>query len=203
MSVLGPVRAWRYDEELDLGGQQQRALLALLIASDGRPVGLRTVRDVLWGAGAPSSAVGHIHRHIGRLRKLLEPDLPNRYPGRLIEQVKGGYRLASDRHISDLSNFRALTVEARLLAATDELDQALDVARQGLDLWKGPVAADIDAWARTHPIFAWIDQEHRAAQSAAADLVFIGARSGELEPAQRQPSSGATWRSTFSMRCAL
>src|SRR5215468_6818581 len=38
VTVLGPVRAWQADAELDLGAPQQRALLAVLAAHADHPV---------------------------------------------------------------------------------------------------------------------------------------------------------------------
>ncbi|MET8449415.1 hypothetical protein ABZV46_19295, partial [Streptomyces sp. NPDC005209] len=54
-AVLGPVRAWRGRTELDLGGPQERAFLALLLVRAGQPVAVSEIVDVLWGTSRSSS----------------------------------------------------------------------------------------------------------------------------------------------------
>ncbi|MEU7745428.1 hypothetical protein [Nonomuraea sp. NPDC049158] len=56
-AVLGPVRLWRGDVELNAGPPQQRALFALLLAYAGRPVSLEEMVDVLWAQDPPVSCV--------------------------------------------------------------------------------------------------------------------------------------------------
>ena len=75
-TVLGAVRAWRSEDELRLGPPQQRAVLALLLACGGQPVSMSELVDLLWAADPPSSAANIVHRYIGALRRVLEPDLP-------------------------------------------------------------------------------------------------------------------------------
>src|SRR5260370_15303622 len=93
LSVLGPVRAWRDDVEMDLGTPQQRALLTVLAAHADRPVSLGHLIEGLWGADPPPSAVNLVHRYVGQLRRLLEPGLPTRTAGRLLVGGGGGDRL--------------------------------------------------------------------------------------------------------------
>ncbi|MFD0633447.1 hypothetical protein ACFQ9X_19615 [Catenulispora yoronensis] len=50
-SVLGPVRGWGPDGELDLGSPQQRELLALLVMRAGRAATAEELIDALWGQG--------------------------------------------------------------------------------------------------------------------------------------------------------
>src|SRR5216684_5321174 len=77
-TVLGAVRAWRGEAELDLGPPQQRAILALLLARGGQPTSLSELVDLLWRAGPPASAVNIVHRYVGMLRRVVEPGLPPR-----------------------------------------------------------------------------------------------------------------------------
>ena len=57
-ALLGPVRAWRGEAELDLGTPQQRAALAMLLLAEGRQVSLSVLIDALWGDEPPRAAAG-------------------------------------------------------------------------------------------------------------------------------------------------
>src|SRR5258707_11833041 len=63
VQLLGPVRAWRGNDELELGGPQRRALLGIL-ASRRHVVSRGELIDGLWGHGAPASAENSVHVHI-------------------------------------------------------------------------------------------------------------------------------------------
>ncbi|MGW0582932.1 AfsR/SARP family transcriptional regulator, partial [Streptomyces sp. NPDC002920] len=122
--VLGPVRVWRDGVELDLGFPQQRALLALLLACAGRPVPTGEILDVLWAERPPASAVHVTRRYAGALRRLLEPGLPPRAPGRRLLRRTGGYLLAAETDEVDLLRFRELTRRGSRAAATGRPDTA-------------------------------------------------------------------------------
>lgn len=47
-AVLGPVRAWRGQSEINLGTRQQRLILALLLARAGGAVSVAELVDLLW-----------------------------------------------------------------------------------------------------------------------------------------------------------
>jgi DNA-binding SARP family transcriptional activator len=55
-AVLGPVRAWRGEAELDLGHPKQRAVLAALLVREGGQLTLEELIDGVWGDGAPATA---------------------------------------------------------------------------------------------------------------------------------------------------
>jgi len=167
-SVLGPVRAWRDGEEIDIGSPQRRVVLAILLVHAGRPASLGEIVDVLWGEDPPASAVNVIHRHIGTLRRLLEPGLSPREAGRWLARAGGGYRLAVGADAVDLLRFRFLVTQARREAG----DEAARLAAEALALWQGPCADGIDPQARTHPVFAALDREYLSVARAAADLAL-------------------------------
>ncbi|MGW4873896.1 AfsR/SARP family transcriptional regulator [Streptomyces chartreusis] len=56
-AVLGPVRAWCGDTELELGPPKQRGLLALLLIQPGHLVAVQEIVDALWGQDPPDTAV--------------------------------------------------------------------------------------------------------------------------------------------------
>src|SRR3954454_19703452 len=119
-SVLGPIRAWRAGAELDLGPRQQRLILAMLLVRAGQPVDLTELVDLLWAEDPPPSAVNVVHRYVGTLRRLVEPDLPTRSEGHWLLKRDAGYRLAVDDNSVDLLAARRWAGEARKRADTGD-----------------------------------------------------------------------------------
>src|ERR1041384_5377369 len=90
-ALLGPLRAWRGDEELGLGPAHPRLMLALLLARSGGLVEIGELVELLWGADVPPTAVNMVHRYVGMLRRVLEPELAPRSGGRWLSRDVGGY----------------------------------------------------------------------------------------------------------------
>lgn len=179
-TVLGPVRGWRDGVELELGPPTQRAILAVLLARTGQPVHLGEFVDILWGEDPPSSAVNIVHRHIGMLRRLLEPGLANRAAGRWLVRAGGGYRFETDPEAVDLLRFRRRGEQARRAFDAGQTEPGVRLLVQALDLWQGPVASGVDPHVRAHPVFTALDWEY---VSAVRDLADAGLAAGLAEPA--------------------
>ena len=95
-AILGPVRAARGTDELDLGPPKRLALFALLVLRAPGPLTLSEAIDVLWDDEPPASAANVVHRHIGALRRTLEPQLRSRSDARHLVRAADGYRLLVD-----------------------------------------------------------------------------------------------------------
>jgi DNA-binding SARP family transcriptional activator len=80
--LFGGVRAWRGLVELSLGAPRQRALLQVLLVAGGEPVSLGEILTALWTDEPAATATNQVHRHVGELRRRLEPDLGRREVGR-------------------------------------------------------------------------------------------------------------------------
>ncbi|MFF3503133.1 BTAD domain-containing putative transcriptional regulator [Streptomyces sp. NPDC003247] len=182
-SVLGPVRAWREGAELDLGPPQQRATLAVLLVRVKRPVPVGEIADVLWGQGQPVSATNVIHRHIGMLRRLLEPGLPNRAEGQRLVRVFGGYRLRVGTDDVDLSRFRHLRELAQNADLAGAAEEAVERFVEAVSLWRGPVVAGVPAVARGHRVFTVLEDEYVAAVREAADTALRHGLADRVLPA--------------------
>ncbi|MET9239467.1 BTAD domain-containing putative transcriptional regulator [Nonomuraea sp. NPDC003709] len=180
-AVLGPVRLWRGDVELNSGPPQQRALLALLLAYAGRPVSLDEMVDVLWGQDPPSSSINVVHRYVGNLRRLLEPGLPPRAEGGWLLRGAGGYRLKADAGTLDLLRFRHLAGQARSAAPAE----AVELYAEALAVWQGEAAAGIPAEVRSLPVFAALEQERIMVALEAADVALEHGGMVGLLPALR------------------
>ncbi|GAA2503021.1 BTAD domain-containing putative transcriptional regulator [Winogradskya humida] len=162
-SLLGALTVTRAGAGLDLGARQQRLVLALLLARAGSPVPMDDLIGLLYDGAAPASAANVVHRHVGTLRRLLEPGLPARSGGGFISSQLSGYRLTVAGSAFDLEEFRRLTERARQ-------EQSLDLYAQALALWRGRCAAGLEPPGRTHPAFAAVEAERARAAREAADL---------------------------------
>jgi DNA-binding SARP family transcriptional activator len=171
-AVLGPVRVWRAGTELHLGRPQEKALLALLLVRAGQLVSVDEIVDVLWGGRPPNSAVNVVHRHVGALRRLLEPCLPTRATGHWLLRAAGGYRMVTDSDSLDLLRFRALRVEARRAVSDAAPARAVELLTEALSLWQGQAARGIPAEARAHAAFGSLDDERLATVKEAADVAL-------------------------------
>ncbi|GAA3551562.1 BTAD domain-containing putative transcriptional regulator [Nonomuraea rosea] len=147
--VLGPVEAYEHDDELDLGGLRQRAVLARLLVARGQVVPVDTLLYDLWDDDAAKGAQSGLQVYISRLRRVLEPGRPRGGPNRLLVTVASGYalRVASDQ-------VDALRFEQLVRAAGEHLEEGDPQSARGrlekaLGLWRGTPYSDFadQQWA--------------------------------------------------------
>ena len=80
--ILGPLEVSDETGPLLLGGQKQRAVLALLLLEPGRIVSVDRLIDALWGEQPPRTANTSLQNFISQLRKTLGADvLETKAPG--------------------------------------------------------------------------------------------------------------------------
>ncbi|MGC5565864.1 AfsR/SARP family transcriptional regulator [Streptomyces sp. FR-108] len=185
-SVLGPLRAWRHETELSLGPPKQRAVLALLLVQADRPVPLHQLVDALWDNDPPEHAVNVVHRHVGTLRRLLEPELTGRAGARVLVRAADGYRLNTADGALDLARFRTLRDAARRASAAGQPTEATDLFVGALSLWHGRTAAGLPRTAHSHPVFAGVDAEYLHAARDAADAALAARRTARVLPLLHQ-----------------
>ncbi|RSN07410.1 ATPase [Nonomuraea sp. WAC 01424] len=147
--VLGPVEAYEHDDELDLGGLRQRAVLARLLVARGQVVPVDTLLYDLWDDDAAKGAQSGLQVYISRLRRVLEPGRPRGGPNRLLVTVASGYalRVAADQ-------VDALRFEQLVRAAGEHLEEGDPQSARGrlekaLGLWRGTPYSDFadQPWA--------------------------------------------------------
>ncbi|MFJ8086494.1 BTAD domain-containing putative transcriptional regulator [Streptomyces sp. NPDC096205] len=187
--VLGPLRVHAGDREIDLGFPQQRALLALLLLHPGRPVRMHHIIDVLWPVRAPASARNVVRRYAGELRRLLEPGLPPRAPGRRLLPHTGGYLLEAGHDEVDLLRFRDLARRGARAAATGRSEEAVRAFTDALAQWRGPVAMGIPEAVRAHVEFTALEGEFVRTVQMAADAALRCGRAEDVLPALRRAAA--------------
>lgn len=187
--VLGPVRVWRGARELDLGFPQQRALLALLLAHASRTVSTGEILDALWGDRPPASAPHVVRRYVAALRRLLEPGLPPRAPGRRLPRRTGGHLLVAETDEADLLRFRELTRQGKRAAATGRAGTAARRFTRALEEWHGPLAMGIPEHVRAHVRFTAVQRELLDTARLAADAALLSGHAGQVLPALRHAAA--------------
>jgi YVTN family beta-propeller protein len=150
--ILGPLEVSDGDRPLALGGEKQRALLAVLLLHAGEVVSADRLIDDLWGERSPPGAPGALQARISRLRKALdadgarlpgadgEPDGPS-FGGPLVTRGHG-YLLRVQPGELDLDRFQTVVEEGRRALDIGDPERAADTLRAGLALWRGEPLAD-------------------------------------------------------------
>src|SRR5581483_4791982 len=130
--ILGPLEVLDGDRPLELGGQRQRGLLALLLLHANQVVSSSRLIEDLWPEEATESHSGALQASVSRLRKSLG------LGAELLVTLPTGYRLELAREQLDLDRFERLVQEA----ADAEPKEAAERLREALALWRGAALAD-------------------------------------------------------------
>jgi hypothetical protein len=125
--LLGPVRAFRGAEAVDLGPVRQQAVLAVLLLNAGKPVPAQQIVAALWNGDPPENGIDVVQRCIGGLRRALEPSL--------LAFTEAGYVLRVDPESVDTGMFRAALAQAHTDYRTGDINAATDQVRGALDLF--------------------------------------------------------------------
>lgn len=146
-TMLGPLRGWVGEVELDLGRPQQQEVLAMLLTAAGRTVSVELLADGVWGGRDwPGNPVQVLRTHVYRLRALLKQHAVDS----CLVTVGDGYalRLAPD----------ALDTTAFELA----LPQAAQARHEGAPPGevRAVLTAALDLWT-AEPLTGWPDRTPR------------------------------------------
>jgi DNA-binding SARP family transcriptional activator len=159
--------------------------------------------ELLWDQDPPGSAVNIIHKYIGGIRRLLEPDLAARASGRWLTRHGDAYRLAADENMSDLMAFRRMAQDGRSAHAAGRPADALDLLLEALGLWRGACGEDLCAGGRSRDYFAAVDREHVAAVTWAADAALASAQPLRVFPLLGQAAADEPLNESLQARLML
>jgi DNA-binding SARP family transcriptional activator len=136
--ILGPLEVWDGEHAVELSGQRQRAVLALLAIHVGEVVPSERLITYLWGESPPPTAATSLQNAVSQLRKALGADV--------VETRAPGYALRAERDAVDARRFERLLDEAR----SAEPERRVSLVRDALQLWRGAPLADFayDAFAQ-------------------------------------------------------
>ncbi|HZD24396.1 MAG TPA: BTAD domain-containing putative transcriptional regulator, partial [Acidimicrobiia bacterium] len=124
--VLGPVSAWRDGAELDLGGPQQRLLLALLVVEFGNRLSIDRLIESIWSDVPPTTARKTLQVYVSHLRSSLGEGC--------IQTAMGGYQLVGGQ--VDARTFEERAAQGRQRTSDDPY-MAVQVLAEALGMWAG------------------------------------------------------------------
>jgi DNA-binding SARP family transcriptional activator len=187
MNLLGPWEIRAATGTVHVPAGRLRTLLTSLALSPGEPVGLDVLADRVWPERLPRRAYATLNTDLGRLRKLLGPDVIRAHPG-------GGYVLGVEREAVDLQRFRVLLRRAEHACPAQELT----LLREALGLWRGQPFADLYSTWLDRDVLPRLTEEWLAATERRVDLEFAAGQPERLvaelrDLTRRFPTREALW----------
>ncbi|HEU4947625.1 MAG TPA: BTAD domain-containing putative transcriptional regulator [Kribbella sp.] len=143
--ILGGLEVTPDDHRLELSGPKQRLLLAMLLIHLNQFVSAGRLVEALWGSEPPASAEVTLRTHVSHLRRRLAAIGA---PEALVTR-RSGYSLTLDPEQVDAYRFERLVGLGQEALGLADAVRASQLLRDALDLWRGPVLADLD-----RPLFA-------------------------------------------------
>ncbi|SMD13949.1 BTAD domain-containing putative transcriptional regulator [Kibdelosporangium aridum] len=146
--VLGPLQVWADGEPVRIAETKVRALLADLLAHEGKLVTTDRLIEDLWGDQLPANPKNTLQTRVWQLRKAIGADRVLSHPS--------GYQLRFDPDEVDMLRFEALVTQAR----QEPPSAKARLLAEALRLWRGPAFEDAD-FAR--PVIERLDDLRLAA----------------------------------------
>jgi DNA-binding SARP family transcriptional activator len=134
--ILGPVGLWSDGVELQLRGSKQRTMLAALLLARQRVLSDSQLGEMLWGKKVPKTYQAQIYTYVSRLRQHL-PD------GIQVVRQGPGYFLRIGPALFDYREFERLSRAGRNALRRASYDEAAELLRAALSLWRGPTLTDV------------------------------------------------------------
>jgi DNA-binding SARP family transcriptional activator len=166
--ILGPLEVWNGEQTLQLGGQRQRAVLAVLAMHVGEVVPSERLVTYLWGESPPPTAATSLQNAVSQLRKVLGAEV--------VETRAPGYALNAEKDDVDARRFERLLNEARSAGPEDRLR----LVGEALGLWRGPALGDFAYEAFAQNEASRLDELRLTAVEDRIEVELELGRSGEL-----------------------
>jgi YVTN family beta-propeller protein len=191
--ILGPLEVRDGSRRLVLGGERQRAVLAILLLHRNEVVSADRLIDELWGESPPTGARQTLRAYVSKLRRAMVTNGATaavdqgseREPGDGVLVTRGhGYVLEVLPGELDLDRFAEAAERGRDALATGRSADAARLLGEALALWRGPPLAEFSYEGFAQNAITQLEELHLAAveERVEADLILGKARElvGEL-----------------------
>jgi DNA-binding SARP family transcriptional activator len=163
--LLGPVEVCLDDRQVRLTRPRQRAVLACLLLNANRVVHTDHLVDALWAHAPPPTARVQVQAGVSGLRRALAIGAQD---GTLVSEA-GGYRIVVADGELDHAEFVRCTETAQSYAAAGRSEEAADLLRSALGLWRGAPLGGANG-AFVAGAVAALEEQRLAAHEDLADI---------------------------------
>jgi DNA-binding SARP family transcriptional activator len=164
--LLGPLRALRDGEDIPLGPPKQRAVLAVLLLQEGRPVSYDGLVDAVWGGAPPVHVRNLVQKYVSGLRRALGD-------GPELTWTGGGY-LLTGAEADDLRERRRLIAEAMTARDAGELERAGELVDRAEELWRGEFAEGLRTPYLAAERLRWNEKRLTVLEARLAGAIELG-----------------------------
>lgn len=170
--VLGPLQVIdAHGRCLQLRGERQRLLLAMLLFRANRPVPIQRLVAAIWPDEPPKSWASNLHTYISRLRE--------RIGAVRLDRDGAGYRLRVGVDDLDLLSFRAARDRGRHAVQAGDPEASVAHFRRALGQWRDRPLADLHLPA-LEPELARLEAERDAVFEDCMDAELAAGRHAVL-----------------------
>ncbi|MBD0419108.1 AfsR/SARP family transcriptional regulator, partial [Streptomyces sp. TRM S81-3] len=164
--LLGPLRVLRDGDEIPFGPPKQRAVLAVLLLQEGRPISYDGLVEAVWGGAPPVHVRNLVQKYVSGLRRALGD-------GPELVWTGSGYRLTGV-HADDLRRRRELVDEALAARDAGDLRRAGELARRAEELWRGEFAEGLRAPYLAAERLRWAEKRLTVLEARLAGEIELG-----------------------------
>ncbi|MFE6162736.1 BTAD domain-containing putative transcriptional regulator [Streptomyces sp. NPDC056486] len=180
--LLGPLRALHGGEVIPLGPPKQRAVLAVLLLQEGRPLSYEGLVDAVWGDEPPVHVRNLVQKYVSGVRRAFasagtagqaEPAGPSGHAGPDLTWTGSGYRL-SGAAADDLRERRQLVDSALAARAAGQLRHAGELIDRAEALWRGDFAEGLNAPYLAAERLRWREKRLTVLEARIAGEIELG-----------------------------
>ncbi|MGW7070243.1 AfsR/SARP family transcriptional regulator [Streptomyces sp. NPDC054855] len=174
--LLGPLRVLRDGEEVRLGPPKERAVLAVLLLQEGRPLSYEGLVDAVWGDAPPAHVRNLVQKYVSGVRRAFTgagAEAGGDTAGPTLTWTGSGYRL-SGAVADDLRERRQLIDEALTARDAGRLLRAGELVDRAEALWRGEFAEGLNAPYLAAERLRWREKRLTVVEARIAGEIELG-----------------------------
>lgn len=174
--LLGPLRVLRGGEEIRLGPPKERAVLAVLLLQEGRPLSYEGLVDAVWGDEPPVHVRNLVQKYVSGVRRALTgagSDVGGKTAGPVLAWTGSGYRL-SGAGPDDLRERRQLIDDALTARDAGQLLRASELVDRAEALWRGEFAEGLNGPCLAAERLRWREKRLTVVEARIAGEIELG-----------------------------